>query len=51
MSTKGVRQSGILAKPKKPKKELSYLDVQVAARGGDEAYRFYVENGKLPVTK
>lgn len=32
-------------------KKLTSSDVRIAARGGDEAFAYYVENGKLPVSK
>jgi len=41
----------VIAKRKKAGKPLTVEDVRIAARGGESAFRYYVENGKLPVSK
>lgn len=41
----------VVAKRKKTNKQLTFEDVRIAARGGESAFRYYVENGKLPVSK
>lgn len=41
----------VVAKRKQTDKQLTFEDVRIAARGGEAAFRYYVENGKLPVSK
>ncbi len=36
-------------KRKEAKKKLTFADVREAAKGGDEAFEYFVENGELPV--
>jgi hypothetical protein len=46
-----TQKKPVAAKRKKASKELTFADVRVAARGGEAAFDFYVENGRLPVSK
>lgn len=41
----------VVAKRKKTDKQITFEDVRIAARGGESAFRYYVENGKPPVSK
>jgi hypothetical protein len=46
-----TQKKPVAAKRKKASKERTFADVRVAARGGEAAFDFYVENGRLPVSK
>ncbi|MFJ4456538.1 hypothetical protein ACIP1G_21955 [Pseudomonas sp. NPDC089392] len=51
MIVKTAAPKKVVAKRKKTDKQLTHEDVRVAARGGESAFRYYAENGKLPVSK
>ena len=51
MITKTAAPKKVIAKRKKAGKPLTIEDVRVAARVGESAFRYYVENAKLPVSK
>ena len=51
MIVKTAAPKKAVAKRKKNDKPLTPEDVRAAARGGEAAFRYYVENGKLPVSK
>ncbi|WJD64079.1 hypothetical protein [Pseudomonas kurunegalensis] len=51
MIVKTAAPKKTVAKRKKNDKPLTPEDVRAAARGGEAAFRYYVENGTLPVSK
>ncbi|CAM3902499.1 hypothetical protein CCOS865_03714 [Pseudomonas reidholzensis] len=51
MIVQAAPQKKVIAKRKKTDKQLTPEDVRIAARGGESAFRYYVENGKLPASK
>lgn len=51
MTVKAAAPKKVVAKRKKTDKQLTHEDVRTAARGGESAFRYYVENGTLPVSK
>ncbi|MCX2692057.1 hypothetical protein OO256_15320 [Pseudomonas sp. DCB_CB] len=51
MVLKAATSKKSVAKRKKTDKQLTHEDVRAAARGGESAFRYYVENRTLPVSK
>lgn len=51
IATFSTRPKKAKAKRKEVNKPLTFADVRIAARGGDEAFAYYVASGKLPASK
>jgi len=47
--TKPINAHKAPVKRKVSKDKLTYADVPAAAKGGDEVFEYFAENGKLPV--